>query len=196
MRHEWVSEQLRHAGAARVVDYGCGEGRLLRRLIENPEFTAIVGAESSAATLQIAERRLHLRKRSEAQRGRITLLQTGLTYRDRRLAGYDAAAVVEVVEHVDPERLPAFERALFAAARPRTVVITTPNREYNARFENLPPSSLRHRDHRFEWTRAEFKQWAAAVAADHGYRVETSPIGPPDPELGPPSQGARFTRCD
>ena len=196
IRDKWVIEQLQAAGASRIVDYGCGEGQLLRRLIELPEFSEIVGAEGSALALEIAERRLRLHKRRQADRGRVKLLQTGLTYRDARLNGYDAAAVVEVIEHVDPERLTAFERALFGAACPRTIVLTTPNREYNARFETVRANGLRHRDHRFEWTRAEFEEWAKRVAAEHGYQVGTTPIGAEDTQLGAPTQGARFTRCN
>ncbi|HTZ08158.1 MAG TPA: hypothetical protein VMB72_03740, partial [Acidimicrobiales bacterium] len=122
------------------------------------------------------------------------LLQGSLTYRDRRLAGYDAAAVVEVVEHVDPSRLGAFERAVFAHARPGAVVVTTPNAEYNVCFPSLPPGQLRHRDHRFEWTRAEFGRWCAGVAERHGYAVTLSGIGAEDPEVGTPTQMAVFRR--
>ena len=134
------------------------------------------------------------RLRREGNNERVRLIHSGLTYRDRRLAGYDAAAVIEVVEHVDPQRLDAFERALFEHAKPRTVALTTPNREYNAKLEGLGPSGLRHRDHRFEWTRAEFAAWAAKIADRHGYRVETGGIGEADPELGPPSLSAVFER--
>ena len=128
------------------------------------------------------------------QRERVKLLQSALTYRDARLAGYDAAAVVEVVEHLDPGRPGAFERVLFGSTRPRTVVLTTPNVEHNVRFEDLPAGSLRHRDHRFEWTRAEFRAWATAAADRHGYEVRFVPIGPDDPEVGPPTQMGVFSR--
>jgi 3' terminal RNA ribose 2'-O-methyltransferase Hen1 len=128
------------------------------------------------------------------QRERVELRQGSLTYRDRELAGFDAATVVEVIEHLDPPRLDAFERVVFAHAKPRVVVVTTPNVEYYARFETLPTGTLRHRDHRFEWTRAEFQGWADAVAARRDYRVAYSDIGPVDPEVGAPTQMAVFTR--
>jgi hypothetical protein len=114
-------------------------------------------------------------------------------YRDERLQGFDAAAVVEVVEHLDPPRLSAFERVVFEFARPATVVLTTPNREYNVRFETLPAGALRHADHRFEWTRGEFQGWANRVAEQFGYRVTFRGVGPDDPEVGPPTQMAVFT---
>ncbi len=128
------------------------------------------------------------------QRARVELAQTALTYRDRRLRGFDAAVAMEVVEHLDAGRLGAFERALFAYAQPMTVIVTTPNIDYNVFFEGLAPGALRHRDHRFEWTRTAFADWAGTVAARHGYRVEIAGIGPVDAELGSPTQMAVFRR--
>ena len=195
-RLDWVVEQLQGARAARVVDVGCGEGRLLARLLEAPEFTEIVGTDASTRSLELAGRRLRLRRMPEERRKRIQLMQSGLTYRDDRLAGYDAAAVVEVIEHIDPERVRAFEIALFEHMRPRTVVLTTPNREYNIRFDNLTTRGLRHRDHRFEWTRDEFAEWAAGVCERHGYEVETGGIGAEDDKAGQPTLRGLFTRCN
>ena len=132
----------------------------------------------------------------ERQRQRVTLLQGALTYRDARLAGYDAAAVVEVIEHLDPSRLAAFERVVFEGARPGAVVVTTPNVEYNVRFATLPAGRFRHRDHRFEWTRAEFQAWAERVASRYGYALRVLPVGSADPALGPPTQMGLFVRLD
>ena len=196
LRLDWAVETLKAAGARRVVDLGCGNGKLLARLAAEPEFTEIVGADTAPRALEIAERRLKLRKRPEAERRRLRLLQTALTYEDPALAGFDAAAVVEVVEHIEPERVPAFEEALFGRARPGTVALTTPNREYNVRFPQLGKGGLRHGDHRFEWTREEFTAWAAGVAKRHGYRVETGGLGAEEEGVGSPSQKAVFTRCN
>jgi 3' terminal RNA ribose 2'-O-methyltransferase Hen1 len=189
-----VTDALKRSGAARVLDLGCGQGLLLERLLKDAAFEQIVGLDVSYRTLERARERLHLDRLPERRRGRITLLHGSLTYRDSRLTGYDAAAVVEVIEHLDPPRLAAFERALFEFARPATIVMTTPNREYNVRFERLPAGTFRHRDHRFEWTRAEFGGWAEAVCARHGYAVQFAPIGPEDPDLGAPSQMGVFSR--
>jgi hypothetical protein len=109
------------------------------------------------------------------------------------LEGFDAAAVVEVIEHLDPPRLAAFERVLFECARPRTVVLTTPNRDYNVRFPNLPAGRFRHRDHRFEWTREEFRAWAIRVAERFGYTIRIEAVGPVDADVGPPTQMVVFT---
>ncbi len=189
-----VLAALKDSGARRVLDLGCGEGRLLRLLLADSAFDEIVGLDVSYRTLERARERLHLDRLSERQRERVTLIHGSLTYRDKRLAGYDAAAVVEVIEHPDHARLTAFERALFEFARPTTVVVTTPNREYNARFATLPAGAFRHKDHRFEWTRDEFQGWATALAARYGYAVRVAPVGPEDPDLGAPSQLAVFTQ--
>ena len=192
-RHGAVVAALRASGAKRVLDLGCGNGKLLRALLEERSFERIAGVDISYRSLEMAQRRLRLEQMAPRQRERIELFQTALTYRDRRLAGFDAAAVVEVIEHLDQPRLRSFEKVVFGHAKPGTVVVTTPNREYNAKFEGLPAGQFRHRDHRFEWTRAEFEGWAGHVAADHGYSVRFLPIGPEDPELGAPTQMAVFS---
>ncbi|MEM1128429.1 MAG: 3' terminal RNA ribose 2'-O-methyltransferase Hen1 [Bacteroidota bacterium] len=193
-RLDAVLEVLVQTGATSVLDLGCGEGRLLHRLWSAPQFTRIVGVDVSHRALERAQARLRLDRQPEAQRRRVELHHGSLVYRDRRLTGFDAAALVEVVEHLDPPRLAAFARSVFGEARPRTVVLTTPNREYNARFETLPAGQLRHRDHRFEWTRAEFEAWAHQVAEAYGYTVDIRPVGPEDPALGAPTQMGVFDR--
>ncbi|HET9985879.1 MAG TPA: 3' terminal RNA ribose 2'-O-methyltransferase Hen1 [Longimicrobiales bacterium] len=189
-----VAAALRASGAKRVVDLGCGEGRLLRVLLQDREFQEILGMDVSVRSLEIARGRLRLETLPPKQKERIRLIHGSLMYRDPRVAGYDAAAVVEVIEHLDAPRLRAFERVLFEFARPATVVMTTPNREYNETWESLPAGAFRHKDHRFEWTRAEFRQWAEAVAERFGYSVRFLPVGPEDPERGAPTQMGVFSR--
>jgi 3' terminal RNA ribose 2'-O-methyltransferase Hen1 len=185
---------LKASGAKRVLDLGCGSGKLLSSLIKEPSFEQIAGVDISHRALEIASSRLRLERLAPRQRERVRLFQTALTYRDKRLAGFDAAAAVEVIEHLDRPRLSAFERVTFGEARPATVVLTTPNREYNARFESLPAAHFRHRDHRFEWTRPELEDWAGEVAGRFGYSVRFLPVGPEDPTLGAPTQMAVFER--
>ncbi|MFL5964864.1 MAG: 3' terminal RNA ribose 2'-O-methyltransferase Hen1 [Gaiellaceae bacterium] len=189
-----VLSTLKVLGARRVLDLGCGEGRLVRLLIDDRSFEEIVGVDVSQRVLQIASRRLQLDRLPLNQQGRIRLFQSSLIYRDRRLAGYDAAALIEVIEHLDPFRLEAFERVVFEQAKPGAVVVTTPNAEYNVLFETLPAGEFRHADHRFEWRRDQFSGWAEAVAARHGYSVRFDGIGPADPTLGTPTQMAVFAR--
>ena len=191
-----VTAALRASGATRVVDLGCGEGRLLRMLLQERAFEEILGMDVSIRSLEIASERLNLDRMPTKQRERIRLIHGSLMYRDQRLAGYDAAAVVEVIEHLDPPRLRAFERVLFEFARPGTVVMTTPNREYNAKFERLAAGEFRHRDHRFEWTRDEFRAWAEVVAERFGYTVRFLPVGPEDEQLGAPTQMGVFTKAE
>lgn len=196
LRREAVVEQLGAAGAHRVLDLGCGDGALLRVLLRDPRFTEVHGVDVSAQALQVAARRLHLDRMPDRQRERLTLRQSSLTYADPELAGYDAAVLMEVIEHLDPDRLPALEHSVFTVARPRTVLVTTPNVEYNALFETLPHGQHRHADHRFEWTRAQFRDWADGVAERRGYTVRHLPVGPEDAERGAPTQLAVFTLGD
>jgi 3' terminal RNA ribose 2'-O-methyltransferase Hen1 len=149
----------------------------------------------SIRSLETARDRLKLDRLPERQAARITLFHGSLTYRDRRLEGFDAAAVVEVIEHLDPPRLSAFERAVFEFARPGTVVVTTPNREYNIHWENVGAERLRHPDHRFEWTRDEFRGWAEGIAGRYGYSVRFLPVGPVDEAVGSPTQMAVFAQA-
>ena len=188
-----VLDALKDAGARRVLDLGCGEGRLLQELFADRSFEEIVGVDVSYRLLETAHRRLRLDDVPENQRGRIRLFQSALTYRDDRLSGFDAAVLMEVVEHLDAGRLAAFEKVVFEFARPRVVVLTTPNAEYNVRFEKLAAGAMRHEDHRFEWTREEFHRWAAGVGERNGYEVRHAPIGEADPAVGAPTQMAVFT---
>ncbi|MEV0293993.1 3' terminal RNA ribose 2'-O-methyltransferase Hen1 [Nocardia sp. NPDC050710] len=193
-RRAAVLDALREVGASRVLDLGCGEGSLLRELLADRTFTEIVGVDVSMRALNIAKRRLRLDRMPERVARRLTLLQGSLTYTDARLRGYDAAVLMEVIEHIDPPRLSALGHAVFGAAAPTAVLVTTPNAEVNARFEGMAPGEFRHRDHRFEWTRAEFARWSEGVAARFGYAVRFVPIGAPDPDLGSPTQMAVFIK--
>jgi 3' terminal RNA ribose 2'-O-methyltransferase Hen1 len=193
-RLQAVTEILKASGARRVADLGCGSGKLLKRLMAERQFEEILGLDISVRSIEIAAHRLRLDTLNEKQRGRIKLIQGALTYRDARIEGFDAAALVEVIEHIEPDRLPSAERAIFEFARPGLVVLRTPNREYNAKFEGMAPGSLRHADHRFEWTRSEFSGWAESAGDRFGYAVQFASVGDPDPELGPPSQMAIFER--
>lgn len=192
-RRDAIVAALHASGAARVLDLGCGQGQLVQALLKDMRFTEIVGVDVSMRALTIASRRLKLDRMGERQASRVQLFQGSLAYTDNRLKGYDAAVLSEVIEHLDLPRLPALEYAVFGSARPRTVLVTTPNIEYNVRWETLPAGHSRHGDHRFEWTREEFRTWARTVAERHGYDVEFTPVGPDDPEVGPPTQMAAFT---
>jgi len=191
LRREAVLAALREVGARSVVDLGCGEGELLSLLLAEG-FERLLGVDVSPRALTSAARRLHLDTLPDRLRSRIDLIQSSVTYTDARVAGFDAAVLTEVVEHLDPPRLAALERAVLGTAAPATVVVTTPNAEHNVRYPTLAAGAMRHRDHRFEWTREEFAAWAQAAAGRFGYTVELRPVGAVDPEVGPPTQMAVF----
>lgn len=194
LRLDTVASVLIEKGASSVLDLGCGEGKLLKRLIKERSFRRLVGVDPSVASLERASKKLHLGDASDAMRERLQLQMGSLTYADRRWHGFDAATLVEVIEHIDPPRLQSLALSLFGDAAPRLVIITTPNIEYNALFDNMESGKLRHSDHRFEWTRQEFQDWCQPVAVEHGYDVNFFPLGPSDENLGAPSQMAVFER--
>jgi SAM-dependent methyltransferase len=197
-RLEAVLAALKESGARQVIDLGCGEGNLLRLLLREKSFTKIAGTDVSRAVLERAAERLKL----NPAEGRLTLFQSSLNYRDKRFKGYDAATVVEVIEHIDENQLNIFAAILFGDAAPRIIIVTTPNIEYNENYfgpESGPPllkPRFRHGDHRFEWTRKQFRCWAEAVAEKYGYGVRYEEIGDLDEERGAPTQMGVFTKCE
>ncbi|MBW8880322.1 MAG: 3' terminal RNA ribose 2'-O-methyltransferase Hen1 [Asticcacaulis sp.] len=193
-RLDWVMATLKRHGAKSVVDLGCGEGRLLALLAKDFEFDKVTGCDVSTRALDIARERLNFDRLPEFQQSRITLMQSALTYRDKRLKDYDAATVIEVIEHLEPDRLDAFARVILGEVKPTLVVMTTPNAEYNALFPDLPAGKFRHPDHRFEWTRAEFETWANTKAERFGYSVTFAAVGPVHEILGAPTQAGLFVR--
>ncbi len=194
-RIDAIVDVVKSLGAGTVIDLGCGEGKLIRKLLGIRTLRKIVGVDVSSAALEFAERRLGLREMPENQRRRLELMNGSVTYRDARLNGFDIAVVAEVIEHIDLDRLSAFERSVFEFAKPGVVIITTPNAEYNATFENMKPGQLRHPDHRFEWTRVEFSAWCAQICQKYGYGAEHRAVGDAHPELGAPTQMAIFKQA-
>ncbi|HEY5856917.1 MAG TPA: 3' terminal RNA ribose 2'-O-methyltransferase Hen1 [Aldersonia sp.] len=193
LRRKAVLGVLDELAANTVIDLGCGSGQLVSALLDRPGVTEIAGVDVSTRSLTLAARRLGLDRMPERRRERLHLFQASLTYTDQRFAGYDAAVLMEVVEHIDPPRLTALEQVVFGTARPAHVIVTTPNAEYNVRYPDLV--GMRHPDHRFEWSRPEFRTWARRVCDGHGYTVDLRPVGADDPEVGPPTQMAVFARA-
>ena len=194
LRQQAVLDHLAELGAHRVVDLGCGSGALLRLLLADSRFTEIIGTDVSQRELDIAARRLRIDELHDRQRERIQLLQSSVTYRDDRLSGFDAVIMMEVIEHLDLDRLPALESSVFGWARPRHVIVTTPNAEFNLTYPTFEAGAFRHADHRFEWTRSEFAAWTDRVAMAHGYTVVRSGVGAVDPTHGSPTQLAVFSQ--
>ena len=189
-----VVEALRARGAKTIADLGCGEGKLLHRLLRERWAERLIGLDPAARELEWAAKRLKLHLPGGPPEGQVSLLHGSLTYRDDRWADADAAVLIEVIEHLDPDRLPLMERVVFREMRPATVVVTTPNAEYNTLFPKLAAGAFRHPDHRFEWTRAEFQAWADRIGSTYGYSSASSGIGREDQTLGTPTQMVVFTR--
>lgn len=194
VRMDVVLDTLRRLDAKRIADLGCGEGKLLFRLARERWVGQALGVDASVISLERASKRLKLNEIGGPSEGKIKLLHSALTYRDKRIAGIDAATLIEVIEHLDPDRLPALARILFGESRPKSVIVTTPNAEYNALFPNLPPGSFRHPDHRFEWTREQFRTWVKSIEDAYGYRAELHAIGEVDVAHGSPTQMVVFTQ--
>lgn len=195
MRLETVKNAVLASGAESVIDLGCGECRLTKILLDQKQIKKVTAIDVSAHELEKAKSRLHYDTMNEHRRNKLTLMQASLTYRDKRFSGYDCACVIEVIEHIEPLRLPAFERNVFEFANPATVILTTPNKEYNDNYEFIPSGQLRHNDHRFEWTREEFKTWADYICRKFGYTVTISGIGEDDGIHGTPTQMGVFKKC-
>ena len=191
-----VVAALKVSGAKRIIDIGCGEGNLLKLLVKEKQFTNITGVDVSYSTLERVKEKLNLDRAGDYMRERVQLFQGSLTYKDARFSGYDAACVIEVIEHLDVPRLAAFERVLFEFAKPPIVILTTPNKEYNVNYGLLKEDDFRHNDHRFEWTRAEFHNWATKTSEKFGYSVQFSSIGDIDENNGAPTQMGVFTLCE
>lgn len=193
VRLQTVCSRLLALGVSTVLDMGCGEGRLLKLLLNHTQFTRITGADVSVHSLQIAADKLKLERLPEKQRNRITLLQSSVTYRDRRLDGFEAMVLVEVIEHLDEARLDALQKNVFGCMAPANVLITTPNKEWNRRFTD-DDTVMRHSDHRFEWTRAQFAAWCAGICQAYAYTCSIEPLGEEDALTGAPTQMAVFTQ--
>lgn len=189
-----VLSVLKSSNCRSVVDLGCGDGKLLKMLLKNKQFEKIVGMDVSIRSLEIAHKKLRLDSLPPKQKERIELIHGSLMYRDKRFSGFDAATVIEVVEHLDQPRLAAFERVLFECARPKLIILTTPNKEYNIVWENLKEGKLRHGDHRFEWSRKEFQKWCEGICKKYDYDIRFLSVGPEHPNVGCPTQMVVFTR--
>ena len=194
MRLDAVKKAVIDSGATSVIDLGCGECRLTSLLLKEQQIKRIAACDVSVHTLEKASKRLRVDRMQPYLKDKLTLMQASLTYRDKRFEGYDCACMIEVIEHIEPIRIPAVERSVFEFASPHTVIVTTPNREYNANYENMQEDALRHHDHRFEWTRKEFEEWTGHICEKFGYSCEISGIGSVDEKLGTPTQMGVFTK--
>ncbi len=192
-RLDFVFRTIRETGAKKVLDLGCGSGSLLYRLLADPQFECVTGLEDSGVSLRQA--RAVLEDFLNEDPPRVKLIRGSYAERNPALIGYEAAAMVETIEHVRPEQLSKVELAVFGDYRPGCLFMTTPNREYNPLFD-LAPGEFREEDHKFEWDRVKFQRWARGVADRNGYDVRFGGIGEFVPDFGHPTQTAFFTHKD
>jgi len=195
MRLNAVVSEVIASGAASVIDMGCGEGNLTKLLIREKQLSKVTAFDVSFTALERCKAKLKIENLHETLQNKLTLFQGSLIYRDKRFEGYDCACVVEVIEHLDESRLTAFSRVLFEFTKPKTVIITTPNVEYNAVYENMKDDQLRHGDHRFEWTRAQFEEWVCGISKTYGYTAKLKTVGETHEIYGSPTQMGVFTLC-
>ncbi len=194
IRMSMVIEKLKEHEVSRLIDMGCGEGKLLKSLLSDKSFKKMLGVDVSARALNIAKAKLKWHDLPDRVKSRIDLIAGSVIYRDRRFNGFDAMTLIEVIEHIDLNRLIHLERSVFEFASPGAVIITTPNREYNKNFENLREGQMRHNDHRFEWTREEFENWAKEIAKKYSYQVNFFSVGPAHKAYGSPTQMGVFKK--
>jgi SAM-dependent methyltransferase len=185
-----VMAAVRAGAPARVLDLGCGDGDMLVRLAAEPCIAALVGLDIDEGALARARARLA----RVAAAGRVDLRLGSMLAPPDDLVGWDCAVLVETIEHIEPGQLSRLERALFSRPRPARVVLTTPNAEFN-RLLGVPARRRRHPDHRFEWTRAQFRTWCARAVRGRGFDVTITDIAGAHPDLGGASQMAVFTRA-
>ncbi len=184
-----VVRTLLASGATSVLDLGCGPGELLLRLREHPQFVRLLGIDMDGRILADARAALGLNWLQPDARLAVRL--GSFEEVDAELTGFDAAVMLETIEHIAPGHLPRVERAVFAGMHPRLLLVTTPNQEYNL-LHGMVAGHKRHPGHYFEWTRVQFQHWAGGVAQRHGYRVSFSDLGPADPVRGSSTQMAKF----
>lgn len=189
-RLDVVVRELLNCGATRVIDLGCGEGELLHQLGEHLQFEHLLGIDIDAQALTCARTNLGLDPLVPG--GRTQVRFGSFEEADPSLPKFDAAVMLETIEHIDPRNLSRVERTVFGVIRPANILITTPNQEYNV-LHGMSPGQLRHPGHRFEWTRPQFQSWCSGVAQRNDYQVSFMDLGPRDPALGSSTQMGRFS---
>ncbi|MET7671167.1 methyltransferase domain-containing protein [Micromonospora luteifusca] len=191
-RHAVASDVLNRRGVRKALDVGCAQGEFelaaLRRWPQKAtEFHGIdPDTDAVRSGLEQLDRELDDRLRSRARLDVAEVADLPHLWAD-----HDAVVAIEVIEHLDEPTLELFARLVFRELSPPTVVLTTPNAEYNVLFPEDHPSGrprVRHPGHHFEWTRSEMRRWIAAHAAPAGYRAALRGIGEAHPMYGPPTQ--------
>ncbi|XP_016985820.1 small RNA 2'-O-methyltransferase [Drosophila rhopaloa] len=191
----------------KVVEFGCAEMRFfqLMRRIETIENILLVDIDepllrknSISVNPLVSD---YIRHRLSPLNVRI--LQGSVADSSEELRNTDAVVALELIEHVYDDVLSKIPSNVFGFMQPKLVVFSTPNSDYNViftRFNPLLPNGFRHDDHKFEWTREEFKSWCLSIVEKYpNYMFSLLGVGNPPKDLesvGHVSQIAIFVRKD
>ncbi|XP_032380889.1 small RNA 2'-O-methyltransferase isoform X2 [Etheostoma spectabile] len=191
-RHQFVIDFVKRNKPKKVVDLGCSECNLLQKLKFHREIELLVGVDINGANIKKKMHGLAPMSTDYLQPSfdqlRIELYQGSVTQEDARLRGFDLVTSIELIEHLPLADVERFSKVVFGYMTPVAVIVSTPNFEFNHLFHQ--PAGFRHSDHKFEWTRAEFKSWALKVCLEYGYAVEFTGVG-----QAPPGQQERVGFC-
>lgn len=191
LRYEKIVNTVSEMKPRSVVDFGSGEGKLSVQLGFVEGITEILAVEpSESASLKALERFNKVKNKEKFVNPE--LLWGSLFYYDERLKDKDVIILCEVIEHIDESRLPKAMDTLLHDYQPGALIITTPNRDYNELYDM--EEHLRHNDHRFEWTRAEFRQWCTERNHGNDYELLFDGIGEEHASQGFPTQMCVFKR--
>ncbi|XP_031499970.1 small RNA 2'-O-methyltransferase isoform X2 [Nymphaea colorata] len=220
-RLEFALTYIRESRASTLVDFGCGSGSLLDALFQHDTtLEEIAGVDISQKSLSRAAKTLYsnLSRKSGLQLQHtnfktVVLYEGSIIEFDHRLYGVDIGTCLEVIEHMEEEQACVFGNLVLSTFCPHILIVSTPNHEYNSilhrsstemnistdealeEIAQAQPYRFRNHDHKFEWTRLQFNQWAVDLASRHNYSVKISGVGgAADTEPGFASQIAVFQR--
>ncbi|XP_033321982.2 hen1 methyltransferase [Megalopta genalis] len=184
----------------KVVDFGCSELGFLVYLKNTPGVEEILCVDIDRQLLNAYQEKaaplnseyIHTRSTPLV----IEICEGSVTHNDKKLENTDAVICIELIEHLYPDTLRDLPENIFGFIKPKVAIMTTPNAEFNVLFPHF--SGFRHPDHKFEWTRQQFQDWAKNITSKYpDYEVTFDGIckGPEGSEhLGACTQMAIFHR--
>uniref|UniRef100_A0A8C7LQR7 Small RNA 2'-O-methyltransferase n=1 Tax=Oncorhynchus mykiss TaxID=8022 RepID=A0A8C7LQR7_ONCMY len=178
-RYEFVIDFVKKNKPKKVVDLGCNDCTLLRKLKFHKEIELLAGLDIDCAVIRAKMYELAPIPTDYLQPGdhplTIELYQGSVTERDPRTKGFDLVTSIELIEHLQLEDVDRFTEVVFGYMAPVAAIISTPNADFNPLLPGL--TGFRHYDHKFEWTKVEFQTWALKVCREFGYVVAFTGVG-------------------
>lgn len=202
-------EMEREEGLHSLLDLGCNNCRFLTLAKELPYLSHLAGVDLDPEVLANVVERHRLRPLAADFLGGPHARSTPLSLQlvlgsvcDSAAAeawqGVEAVTALELIEHLHPEDIGQFSHTVFGVIEPKLVILSTPNSDFNPLFPNWEEGTLRHWDHKFEWSREEFREWVSNVVGLYPqYDVEFNGVGfweDFEYSNGPASQFAIFRR--